>query len=92
MEKKKLKLDNIKVESFITKLNEEDKQTVIGGESQFWCSWLISGCALSFNCKSVICKTNPIGIHGCDQLNTSKAEPALCPGIKITSGGGVNEG
>lgn len=48
--KKRLSLDAIKVKSFITKLEHEKKETIVGGESQFWCSWYISGCVLSLQC------------------------------------------
>ncbi len=49
MEKKKLKLDNIKVESFIT-MSDEDRKTIQGAGKDEAASWLLSGCLTSFRC------------------------------------------
>ncbi len=72
--KKKLTLGSIKVESFITKLDNEKKETIVGGDSQFWCSWWVSRCALSLLCggapPSVATPTQP----------ASAMAPEICRG------------
>jgi len=52
---KKLKLEGLKVHSFITTLDEERKAQARGGITTFallGCSWGTGACCQSFNCQS----------------------------------------
>ncbi len=54
MKKEKIKLNDIKIESFITKLDQNEKATLDGAQnSGYWlCSLWVSGCLLTHNCNA----------------------------------------
>lgn len=72
--KKKLSLTSIEVKSFVTKLDDKNKETIVGGESQFWCSWYLSGCVLS-----LLCGEAPPGVATPTEP-ASKLNPEICRG------------
>lgn len=86
MKKTKLKLDNIKVDSFITTLQDSEKGTIQAGEG----SWLLSGCLLSLTCPKAPAPNNqsanwtkaPI-VQMCDTGASrdiiTQLDPQLCP-------------
>lgn len=49
--KKKIKLKTIEIESFVTTLNNNEKETVIAASGYLVCSLYLSGCATSLTCK-----------------------------------------
>jgi hypothetical protein len=57
MEKKKLKIQDLKVQSFVTALDNHDKQTVMGGNQTNGavCDTKVAGCQ---NTVAAICNTN----------------------------------
>ncbi len=83
MEKKKLKLNSIKVESFVTKLDDSEKITVNGAAGSGWfvCSLYLSGCIASLNCPTFTCNppVQSLVIHDCDQApELSKQNSGFC--------------
>jgi len=89
MQKKKLSLDKIEIQSFITQLNSEERKTFEGGvdTSGFFCSWYLSGCVLTLNCNTMqldtTCKSRVKIVQLCNDTSTkmelSKGLAETCP-------------
>jgi hypothetical protein len=87
MKREKLKIDSIKITSFITKLDNVDGNTIQGAEnngSGWYCSWYLSGCVLSLECPTAQAETAcwtkaPIAGICPTGLQISKIDPGLCP-------------
>lgn len=82
MKREKLKITDLKVTSFVTKMDDSQKET-IGGEAAAN-SWLISGCVLTFNCptylvKSEACCFSNKKLHWCKGQDTISAAAGGCP-------------
>lgn len=82
MKKKKLTLEDIQVNSFITSLNELHKET-IHGAAEMAGSWWISDCLLTLLCPRKVRPVpppdtrNPIN-PACTQGHPSKADREAC--------------
>jgi hypothetical protein len=50
MKKKKLKLNTVKIESFVTTIDDKEKETIGGASGWAVCSLYLSGCLLSATC------------------------------------------
>lgn len=82
MKKEKLKLTNVQVQSFVTKLTDTEKETVKTGEEQIQGTWLISDCILSLRCNTMKveeCYTKAKLVQYCQTANDiSILDPMMC--------------
>lgn len=94
MKKNKLTLEHIELKSFITTINEAEKQTIQGAnEAALAGSWLISGCLTTLRCGATTIVddqsatwTKAEGLVGACRNNTREKLTAIgqCPAcVKI---------
>lgn len=102
MKKRKLTLDDIEISSFVTTINDKEKITYPGGDTAqladsdgFFCSWYLSGCMLTLNCRTVgqhkkECFTNAPILEICQTTQTAETTKKIPEFCQITTVAQIN--